>query len=88
MKDRRSGKPTEQWALLKILAAYGGKLGWTDSDARVVVKKRKQELADKLRASFGIEAEPIVWNRRAKVYQTLFSIRGDVLDKGRMGARG
>jgi hypothetical protein len=88
MKDRRSGKPTEQWALLKIFAAYGGKLGWTDSGAKVMVKKRKQELGNKLRASFGLQAEPIVWKRSTKVYQTAFCIRGDVLDDGRMGTRG
>jgi hypothetical protein len=88
MKDRRTGKPTEQWALLKIFAAHGGKLGWTDSGAKVMVKKRKQELGKKLRASFGLQAEPIVWKRGARVYQTAFSIRGDVLDDGRRGTRG
>ena len=81
MKDRRSGSPTEQWALLKILANCEGKFGWSNSEAKVKVKKRKQELAQKLRAAFGIEDEPVFWNRKTKVYQTRFSIRGDVLNR-------
>lgn len=88
MKDRRSGKPTEQWALLKIFAACEGKLGWSDSGAKVTVKKRKQELIWKLRAAFGIDGDAVVWNRGARVYETLFSIRGDVLDRALRSRRG
>jgi hypothetical protein len=77
MKDQRSGKRTNQWTLLLVLAKTGGSLSWQDSDADDKLKKQKQELANKLKQSFGLSEDPLPWSRKENCYKARFTIRAD-----------
>ena len=77
MKDQRSGKGTNQWTLLLGLATTGGSLSWQDSDADYKWKKQKQELANKLKQSFGLSEDPLPWSRKENCYKARFIIRAD-----------
>jgi len=56
--DKRTNKPTIQWALLSLLAKGGGELPASSSDASDKYKKHKQLLSDKLKDYFNIEPDP------------------------------
>lgn len=56
--DKRTSKPTIQWALLSLLAKGGGELPNSSSDASDNYKKHKQLLSEKLRGYFNIESDP------------------------------
>lgn len=75
MKNQRSGKPTLQWTLLRSLAAKGGSLTWQDDDATDRVKKQKQELANKLKATFQLTDDPIPHSDSEKAYKARFVIK-------------
>jgi len=74
MRDHRDKRPTDQWALLKILAVCNGVLDYTPE-----VRTQKKFLSDKLRSSFGISEDPIPYDRRSNQYRARFIIRGAVL---------
>ena len=77
MKDQRTGKPTDAWELLQVLARMGGTIGPLGRDVVEEQKKRKQALAKRLTESFGITAAPIRWNMKAREYRTVFVIRDE-----------
>lgn len=79
MKNRKNGRPTVQWSLLRELALAGGELDWTDRGATTPVKKQKQELAGKLKAAFGLEGDPIPWNGAKSAYVARCSLRASGL---------
>lgn len=87
MKDQRTGKPTDAWELLQVLARMGGTIGPLGRDVVEEQKKRKQTLAKRLTESFGITAAPIRWNLKAREYRTAFVIR-DERPKAARGAPG
>lgn len=87
MKDGRSGKPTEAWAFLQVLARVGGTLGPLSADAVATHKKKKQALSGRLKRSFAIPGDPIRWDPRQRVYRTAFVIRDERPKAVRMACR-
>ena len=74
MKNRKNGRPTLQWTLLRSLARSKGAIPWNDHDADVGIKQQKRQLSKKLMAYFGIEEPPIDWHYDDNEYRTRFSI--------------
>lgn len=77
MADRWNGDPDVQWRFLSELADGHGQLDWGASAARPENKKRKQTLNQRLSAFFGIEGEPITWDKQAKNYSCRFQLAPD-----------
>lgn len=75
MKDGRTGKPTEAWAFLQVLARVGGALGPLGRGVVEDQKKKKQALSRQLVRAFGISDDPVRWSKRDRTYQTAFVIR-------------
>lgn len=86
MKDGRTGKPTEAWAFLQVLAGVGGVLGPLGRDVVEDQKKTKQALSRQLVRAFGISDDPVCWNKRDRIYQTAFVIRDERPKMVRMAA--
>lgn len=59
MRDGRTKNSDKQWELLLLLIARGGLLRRRDPAASATLQKRKETLAKRLRAYFGIEGEPV-----------------------------
>jgi len=57
-EDARDRKPNQQWEFLKLLAMRGGEFSWDDSEAKDILKKKKQLLSKTLRNHFGIKGDP------------------------------
>ena len=74
MKNRKNGRPTLQWTLLRSLARSHGAISWNDHDADARIKQQKRQLSKKLMAYFGIEEPPIDWQYDDHEYRTRFSI--------------
>jgi hypothetical protein len=79
MKNRKNGRPTLQWILLRQLALAGGELNWKDRGATTSIKKQKQAVSDRLKAAFGIEGDPIGWDGDANAYVPRFVLRASGL---------
>jgi len=77
VKNHRSGKPTDAWELLQVLARKGGIIGPLGRDGVEEQKKRKQSLTKRLMQSFGITATLVRWNPKGREYQTVFVIRDE-----------
>jgi len=75
MKNHNSDKPTLQWTLLRSLATTGGSISWQDQNATDRVKKQKQELANKLKQTFGLSEDPIPWSESEKAHKAQFVIK-------------
>jgi hypothetical protein len=58
MASSKNNTPTVAWELLRTIAAEHGHLTWASRKAAPEHRKRKQVLADRLRAFFGIDADP------------------------------
>jgi hypothetical protein len=60
--DRRSGKPNQQWCLLRTLAQQGGIIRNLARDARqfVAFGKRVERLRDRLKKHFEVSTDPLV----------------------------
>ncbi|MCX8004058.1 MAG: hypothetical protein N2688_03730 [Burkholderiaceae bacterium] len=86
MKDGRTGKPTEAWAFLQVLARVGGILGPLGRDVVEEQKKKKQALSRQLVRAFGISDDPIRWSKRDRTYQTAFVLRDERPKAVRMSA--
>lgn len=76
MADGRSGRPTKQWELLRAFARGLGNLSWDSPDAGPKKQKRRELLAQDLKAFFRIAGEPIVWLPDGRRWQTAFPIEG------------
>jgi hypothetical protein len=74
LASQKNGKPTEVWKRLTLLALASGALPIADAQKRVLVQKQCQQLRDALKAAFGIEADPIPWDARERVYRARFVI--------------
>jgi hypothetical protein len=79
MKNRKNGRPMLQWTLLQRLALAGGELDWRNRGATTSIKKRMQVLADRLKAAFGIEGRPIVWDKAKSAYVARVVLRASGL---------
>lgn len=66
----RTRKPDVQWALLYAFAKGRGILDWRSSEASPKNQKRRERLAEKLQAFFGIAGDPI--RIEGKGWATLF----------------
>ncbi len=86
MKDGRTGKPTDAWAFLQVLARSGGVLGPLGRDVVEEQKKKKQALSRQLVRAFGISGDPIRWSKRDRAYQTSFVLRDERPKTVRMAA--
>jgi hypothetical protein len=85
MKNRKNGRPTLQWPLLRQMALAGGQLAWRDLSATTRIKKQKQELSNKLKAAFGIEGDPIQWDGGINAYVARFVLRASGLSHSSRG---
>ena len=72
--DKRSRQPTVLWELLLAFADGHGELGWTSSAATRSNQKRKERLADRLQAFFGIDGDPFEYVDALKCWKTRFAI--------------
>jgi len=71
----RTRKPDVQWALLYAFARGRGILDWESGDASQKNQKRRERLAERLQAFFGIAGDPITpegngWRTRFQVAPT------------------
>lgn len=83
---KKSGRPPSVlWDFLYALALTRGTLSWDILKEKVkkpdliykslqTARKNKQLVSDKLKHFFNIDDDPIVYNRKEKIYQTKFSI--------------
>jgi len=68
-EDRRKRKPNEQWLLLELLAKRKRKLRWKDPEATTKMKKKKQLLAQTLKAYFQIDEDPFLpYDKQEQAY--------------------
>lgn len=63
MTSVRTGKPTKQWVLLRMLAAGRGHVPWNSGRERAENQKQKEELVKHLRRFFGICGKPILGSK-------------------------
>lgn len=75
MVDRRTLLPDAQWLLLCHFAEEMGVFTWTSKHADHRNKKRKERLAAKLKAFFGIEEEPFAYRKEDGGWEAIFSVR-------------
>ena len=71
----RTRKPDVQWALLYAFARGRGSLDWRSPEASPRNQKRRERLAERLRAFFGIAGDPI--RIEGNGWATLFRIETD-----------
>ncbi|HMN39711.1 MAG TPA: hypothetical protein PKE29_02630 [Phycisphaerales bacterium] len=71
----RTRKPNVQWALLFAFAKRRGILDWESGDASPKNQKRRERLAERLQAFFGIAGDPIT--PEGNGWRTLFRIDAD-----------
>ena len=73
MQNNKTRRPNLQWVLLVSFARKGGVIG---RNSRKPINSQKRQLSKKLRAAFGIPADPIAWVENEQAYRTLFVISG------------
>jgi len=78
MADGRTKKPNKQWELLRSFAKGNGVMTWKSPDSDRRNQKRREYLADNLKAFFRIDGEPIVLTNDKKGWRTVFSLESDV----------
>lgn len=71
----RTRKPDVQWALLYAFAKGRGILDWRSPEASPKNQKRRERLAERLQAFFGIAGDPI--RIEGKGWATLFRVEAD-----------
>ncbi len=77
MADGRNGNPTKQWELLRVFADGHGTLTWGSKGASRDNQKRKDKLADDLKAFFRIAGEPFNLLAGGKGWETVFVVEPD-----------
>jgi hypothetical protein len=82
MKNKKNGRPTKLWTLLRSIARLAGSLTWKDRAASTKIKKQKQLLSSRLTTLFGISGDPIPWRPAQRAYVTRFTIRDSTPDGG------
>lgn len=83
MKDRRNGKPSSIWELLKLFARSDGFLAHRTAQGRAKLEKKKQLLCIQLKEAFGLDGEPITVE--ADGYHCQFIVSAVDLDQGKQG---
>jgi len=68
-EDKKTRLPNRQWKLLYFLAESRGELTWKDSEANQLIKKKKQLLAQALKAYFQIDEDPFLPYKQEKAYK-------------------
>jgi hypothetical protein len=86
MKNRKSGKPTLQWTLLRTLAKTDGIIPLQSPKDHDRVKKQKSELSKKLKAYFQLPGDPIEWKHGKYLWEAAFRIRAVNLKDSSSGA--
>ena len=76
-EDARRRMPNVQWDFLQLLAKGRGELAWDSSEASDNLKKRKQVLAETLKAFFHIDDDPFHPYRDEKAYRLRFPIKAE-----------
>ncbi len=72
-EDRRNGKPNRAWVTLREIAGQNGAMPKPlPGKDRAMIQKRIEEIREKLRGHFKIEADPIPFN--GSMYQASFKI--------------
>lgn len=61
--------PNVQWKLLEALSKNNGAFSWDNPDASLLIKKRKQLLAQQLRDYFQLDDDPFEVYKREKEYK-------------------
>jgi len=74
MIDGRNKKPTKQWEFLRAFADREGIMTWQSASADRKNQKRREILAENLKAFFGIDDDPFVLTDDKKGWQARFSI--------------
>jgi hypothetical protein len=74
MVNEKDGQPTLQWALLSEVADGRGEYRWPRAQDRGRLKKRRDRLAQNLRAFFGIEDNPFENLPRGAGFRARFTI--------------
>lgn len=77
MADKRNVKPTCYWHLLSAFAAGNGSFPCESPAANEKIRQQKLRLASHLCHVFGLQSDPIPWNKEAKAYVCRFKIRPD-----------
>lgn len=68
-EDTKRRLPNQQWEFLKNLSVNNGEVSWSDSEASLKLKKRKQLLAQALKICFGINEDPFLPYKQEKAYK-------------------
>lgn len=77
MVNRHTHAPTRQWELLHALAKGRGELTWESRAALRQNQKYRERLATDLRNFFGIESDPIEYDKAIKGWRARFTIEPD-----------
>jgi hypothetical protein len=83
MQNNKTRRPNLQWALLLSFARKGGVIKRGFGKDFTQVESQKRQLAEKLRAAFGIPGDPIAWVKNEQAYRARFVISGAKLRDGR-----
>ncbi len=73
-ENKKRHLPNQQWIFLKLLAQRKGELSWADSDANVLLKKKKQLLSQTLKDFFQIDEDPFLLYKQEKAYKVKFNL--------------
>ncbi|OSM04173.1 hypothetical protein MAIT1_04024 [Magnetofaba australis IT-1] len=74
MANRTNSEPTKIWRLLEDFADGYGRIEVGSSRDDPQNRKRVQRLNEKLRAYFGMEGQPVYWDRQDSAYRCRFQI--------------
>ena len=86
MRSDKNNEPTLAWTFFVMLAEARGVLAPHSGQPIARVRKQKQTLSEQLRNTFGIDADPIVWDKRQRAYVTAFTVSDD-RSKSELSAR-
>ena len=74
MRSAKNSKPTLAWVFFVMMAEGRGTLAPHSGQPIGRLRKQKQALSERMRATFGIDADPIVWDSRQHAYVTAFTV--------------
>lgn len=86
MRSTKNNASTLAWKFFIMLAEGHGALAPHNGQPIARVRKQKQALSERLRTTFGIGADPIVWDNRQRAYVTAFTV-SDERPKAERGAQ-
>lgn len=77
MRSAKNAKPTAAWTFFLLLAMNAGVLKIDSSTIAPRVRKQKEALSRHLQGTFGIEADPIIWDANQQAYVAAFVARDE-----------